>query len=128
MSDLPIKASAVRAVTSTRISDCLIVTVPDDLGGAQMAALREATLQAIHGISTRAVIFELSGLRFLDSEEFSGLKSIAHMTQRLGSKSIFVGLHPGIVAHLVQSDTDLGGIKAELGLSEALRSLSVGLV
>jgi len=127
MSDLSLKASDTRSVTSTRISDCLIVTVPDDLGGAQMDLLREATLNAIHGISTRAVIFELSGLRFLDSEEFSGLKSIAHMTERLGSTSIFVGLHPGIVAHLVQADADLGGIKAKLGLSEALRSLSVGL-
>ncbi len=92
-----------------------------------MDILREATLKAIHGVSTRAVIFELSGLRFLDSEEFSGLKAIANMTQRLGSSSIFVGLRPGIVAHLVQADADLGGIKAELGLSEALRSLSVGL-
>jgi anti-anti-sigma regulatory factor len=105
----------------------LIVTVPDDLGGSQMDILREAALNAIHGVSTRAVIFELSGLRFLDSEEFSGLKAIARMTERLGSTSIFVGLHPGIVAHLVQADADLGGIKAELGLSEALRSLSVGL-
>jgi anti-anti-sigma regulatory factor len=127
MSNLDLKASDTRSVTSTRISDCLIVTVPDDLGGAQMDLLREATLNAIHGISTRAVIFELSGLRFLDSEEFSGLKSIAHMTERLGSTSIFVGLHPGIVAHLVQADADLGGIKAKLGLSEALRALSVGL-
>jgi len=127
MSNLDLKASDTRSVTSTRISDCLIVTVPDDLGGAQMDLLREATLNAIYGISTRAVIFELSGLRFLDSEEFSGLKSIAHMTERLGSTSIFVGLHPGIVAHLVQADADLGGIKAKLGLSEALRALSVGL-
>jgi len=127
MSDLDLKAIASRSITSTRISDCLIVTVPDDLGGTQMDMLRDATLNAIHGISTRAVIFELSGLRFLDSEEFSGLKSIAHMTERLGSTSIFVGLHPGIVAHLVQADADLGGIKAKLGLSEALRALSVGL-
>jgi anti-anti-sigma regulatory factor len=127
MSDLDLKSSDTKSVTSTRISDCLIVTVPDDLGGAQMDRLRDVTLNAIHGVSTRAVIFELSGLRFLDSEEFSGLKSIAHMTERLGSSSIFVGLHPGIVAHLVQADADLGGIKAELGLSEALRSLSVGL-
>lgn len=127
MSDLDLKGGSARTVTSTRISDCLIVTVPDDLGGAQMDILREATLKAIHGVSTRAVIFELSGLRFLDSEEFSGLKAIANMTQRLGSSSIFVGLRPGIVAHLVQADADLGGIKAELGLSEALRSLSVGL-
>lgn len=127
MSDLDLQASASRSVTSTRISDCLIVTVPDDLGGSQMDVLRDATLKAIHGVSTRAVIFELSSLRFLDSEEFNGLKSIAHMTQRLGSSSIFVGLHPGIVAHLVQADADLGGIKAELGLSEALRSLAVGL-
>jgi anti-anti-sigma regulatory factor len=127
MSDLELNASDTRSVTSTRISDCLIVTVPDDLGGSQMDLLREATLNAIHGVSTRAVIFELSGLRFLDSAEFSGLKSIAHMTERLGSSSIFVGLHPGIVAHLVQADADLGGIKAELGLSEALGSLSVGL-
>lgn len=127
MSDLDLKSSDTKSVTSTRISDCLIVTVPDDLGGAQMDRLRDVTLNAIHGIATRAVIFELSGLRFLDSEEFSGLKSIAQMTERLGSMSIFVGLHPGIVAHLVQADADLGGIKAELGLSEALRSLSVGL-
>lgn len=127
MSDLDLKGSASRSVTSTRISDCLIVTVPDDLGGAQMDALRDAALQAIHGVATRAVIFELSGLRFLDSEEFNGLKAIAQMTQRLGSTSIFVGLHPGIVAHLVQADAELGDIKAEIGLSEALRSLSVGL-
>lgn len=128
MPDLDHHYTSNRSVTSTRISDCLIVTVPDDMGGSQMDALRRTTLEAIHGVATRAVIFELSGLRFLDSEEFNALKSIAQMTQRLGSCPIFVGLRPGIVAHLVQSDADLSGIKAEIGLDEALRAMSIGII
>lgn len=127
MPDVEMRDHAIRAVISTRINDCLIVTVPDDLGGQQMDALRDATLKAIHGVSTRAVIFELSGLSYMDSEEFTGLKAIARMTERLGSRPMFVGLRPGIVAHLVQADAALEGLQAALGLSEALATLNVGV-
>lgn len=114
-----------RSVSTTRIGSCLVVTAPDDLGGDALAVLEKATLEAIHGVATRAVMFELGGVQFMDTGEFMALKLIALMAQRLGSTPILVGLRPGIVAYLVQADVDIAGVEAALGLNEAFELVNV---
>lgn len=120
-------AGSGRSVSSTRIGSCLIVTAPDDLGGDALALLEKTTLEAIHGVATRAVMFELGGVQFMDTEEFLSLKLIAQMVKRLGTTPILVGLRPGIVAYLVQADVDVAGIQAALGLNEAFALVSINV-
>ena len=110
-------------VVAGRINDCVVVTAPSDLGSGRMAELERVTLNHIVAEHTRGVILELSGVQFMDSSEFKSLKAIAQMAQHLGVKPMLVGLRPGIIAHLAQTDTDITGIPATLGLNEALAML-----
>lgn len=109
------------AVTvATRVGDCLIVTAPSELGGNCLDDLERETLSALGSAPTRGLIFELAGVQFMDSHEFRSLQRIARMAQHLGVSPVFSSIRPGIVAHLANSDADLGNIPATLGLNEAL--------
>jgi hypothetical protein len=61
----------------------------------------------------------------LDRTEFRELRAIQHMIRVLGASSVMVGLRPGIVMYLVDSDEDLSGIRAFRTLEDALRALSL---
>lgn len=107
-------------IVATRINECVVVTAPGDLGRGRMAELERVALEYIVAEQTIAVIFELSGVQFMDGLEFEELKAITHMVQHLGVQPVLVGLRPGIVAHLVQTDVDISGLTAALSLNDAL--------
>jgi rsbT antagonist protein RsbS len=110
-------------VVATRINDCVVVTAPSDLGRGHMAELEGVALRSITSQKTNAVIFELSGVQFMDSQEFEEFRAVTRMVQHLGVKPVLVGLRPGIIAHLVQTDVDISGLSAALGLNDALAML-----
>ena len=83
------------------------------------------TLRDVHEKGCQSIIFELSAVKFMDTIEFEGLKTISEMASILGAQSMFVGLQPGIVSHLVASDAETGGISAALDLNEALEKLGI---
>jgi len=113
-----------RATVATRVGDCLLVTAPSDLGGQHLKQLEEVTLTAINASPTRSVVFQLAGVQFMDGYEFTVLQNIAKMAEHLGAKVVFVGLRPGIVAHLVNLDIHLTGVPTALGLDEAFALLA----
>lgn len=117
------EVDAKEVVLAGRINDCVVVTAPSDLGDGRLAELERVTLNNIVADHTNVVIFELGGVQFMDSNEFEGLRAVMRMTQHLGVKPMLVGLRPGIIAHLAQTDTDITGIPAALGLDDALAIL-----
>lgn len=108
-------------MTGTRVRNCLVVTISQDLSGGMLDEIRRVALTGIQKDGATAVIFELSAVPFMDTLEFKSLRGIGRMAEMLGSKVIFVGLNPGIIIHLMASDADVGGINACLGLDEALQ-------
>lgn len=121
--DTGLQVDAEGVVVAGRIKDCVVVTAPGDLGSGRMAELERVTLKHITADHTRGVIFELGGVQFMDSSEFGRLKVVAQMAQHLGVKPMLVGLRPGIIAHLAQTDADITGIPAAMGLNDALAIL-----
>lgn len=117
------QVDTVGVVVATRINGCVVVTVPGDLGRGLMSEVERVALKNITADHTQAVIFELSGLQFMDSVEFDALKAITRMIQHLGVKPMIVGLRPGIITHLVQTDVDISGVPAALSLNDALAML-----
>lgn len=107
-------------VTATNIKNNLVVTLPVDLSGGTLDHVRSVTLSAIQESKIHAVIFECSSMKFIDANEFDVLKSICSMSGVLGAKSILTGLRPEIIKYLVLADIDCSGIRAFLGLNEAL--------
>ena len=101
------------------------MTVGDDLSGGALEQVRKVVLDGIHQESCLAVIFELSGLKFMDTLEFEGLRSISEMSTILGAKTIFSGMNPGIIFHLILSNAETEGISSALDLNEALNLLDI---
>ncbi|WP_162785572.1 hypothetical protein [Polynucleobacter necessarius] len=61
----------------------------------------------------------------MDTTEFEGLKTGSEMTSILGAQSMFVGIQPGIVLHLIANHTQTTGLSAALDLNEALEKLGI---
>ena len=110
-------------MTGTRVGNCLVVTISQDLSGDMLDEIRRVALTGIQKDGATSAIFELSAVPFMDTQEFKSLRDIARMAAMLGSKVIFVGLNPGIIIHLMASDADVSGMHACLGLDEALQEV-----
>ena len=110
-------------MTGTRVGNCLVVTISQDLSGDMLDEIRRVALTGIQKDGATSAIFELSAVPFMDTQEFQSLRDIARMAAMLGSKVIFVGLNPGIIIHLMASDADVSGMHACLGLDEALQKV-----
>lgn len=110
-------------MTGTRVGNCLVVTISQDLSGGMLDEIRRVALTGIQKDGATSAIFELSAVPFMDTQEFKSLRDIARMSAMLGSKVIFVGLNPGIIIHLMASDADVSGMHACLGLDEALQKV-----
>ena len=108
------------SVTQTRIKDSLLVTLPDELGPLTLSEVQRLTLDEIQHTMTASVILECSAVKFMDAEEFEVIRSIASMAAVLGASPLMVGLKPEIIKYLVQTDLDVSGIQAFLGLNDAL--------
>ncbi len=116
-------SSSTTSVTGTRVEDCLVVTVSRDLGGGTLDAVRQVMLEGVQRDGAASVIVDTSGVPFMDSHEFVALRRVMHMAELLGARCVLVGLQPGIIVHLMASDTPVDGLRAMLGLDEALQVL-----
>lgn len=88
-------------VVATKVNDCLIVTVGDDLSEGCLEEVKRTILSDIHKEGCLSIIFELSALKFMDTIEFEGLKSISEMAIFLGARSLFVGIQPELCRTLL---------------------------
>jgi rsbT antagonist protein RsbS len=107
------------SATTTLVNGCVVVTFPADLAHSLDLA-QQATLKRVRAAGARAVVLELSAVRFLDRAEFDGLRALVGMLRLLGARSVMVGLRPGVVAWLVNADVDLRGFEFERDLEAAL--------
>ncbi|MBU9697537.1 STAS domain-containing protein [Rhodobacteraceae bacterium HSP-20] len=114
-----------RSVVRTRVNDCLVITAPPDLGQGRLQELERLTIDALCEQKATAVIFELTGVNYMDVQEFHDLRTVATLVRHLGARTVFVGLRPGIISHLVKSDADISGIQGALGLDDALALFAV---
>lgn len=119
-------SAGTQGVTATRVGECLVVTVTQDLSDGVLEEVRRATLEGIQSGGAKVAILELTAVPFMDTHEFAQLRAVGHMVELLGSRAAFVGLRPGIIAHLMAADADTRGVTAYLGLDEALAALGGG--
>lgn len=110
--------------TVTRIGRALVVTLPRELDGEALAALRGRVLERLRGDRVRAVVFEASGLELLDGAEFAALAATARAAAWLGVRPLLVGLTPGVVRYLVDSGADTSGFEPFGTLDDALAALA----
>lgn len=115
--------SSGHGIVATHLEDSLVVTVGEELDGDVLAVVRQRALGALQERRCRAVLFELSALTILDRSEFGELRAIGEMVRVLGAVPVLIGLRPGLVQYLVESDVDVSGIRAFLSLEQGLAAL-----
>lgn len=110
---------------ATRVGSCLVITLGRDLAGPALARLRNLLVEELRDLPANAVVFDLGALCYLDGDEFTELRSIARMVEMLGAPTIFAGVRPGVIMHLMRLDADTAGLRTALGLDEALRQFGI---
>lgn len=115
--------SAGISIVATRVKDVLVITLPNDLSRDNLDQLKLKTLSGLTSSEVKAVVFECSGLQYLDLFEFIEVKLLFDSSRILGAQPYLVSLSPGIIKYLISSDADISGITAFLSLNEALNFL-----
>jgi rsbT antagonist protein RsbS len=110
-------------LAATHLKNSSIINVGNELSDHLIAELKDFVMKEIHVNQNKSIILVLSGLKFMDSQEFNELHKISRMTEILGAQTIFVGLNPGIIIHLMSQDVDIVGIKSYLSFEDALNTL-----
>lgn len=95
------------------------------MSGGGLEEVQRVVLRDVHEKGCLSIIFELSALKFMDTIEFQGLKTVSEMASILGAQAMFVGMQPGIVFHLITNDVETSGLNAALDLNEALEKLGI---
>lgn len=115
----PISKRLADPATSTLVSGCLVVTLPEEIADT-LQALQDYVLERIGATGVHRVVFELSAVQIIDRTEFAGLRALAQMSALLGARTVLVGLAPGIVAWVLNGDIDTTGLQFKRDLGEAL--------
>ena len=110
-------------LAATHLKNSSIINLGNELSDHLIAELKDFVMNEIHVNQNKSIILVLSGLKFMDSQEFNELHKISRMTEILGAQTIFVGLNPGIIIHLMSQDVDIVGIKSYLSFEDALNTL-----
>lgn len=97
----------------------LVASIQLDLDDDVLARFREDLLARIQETGSQAVILDVSGLEMLDTAEFAALRRIMEMARLMGSKSLLVGLQPGVVSALIGAGADVDGLEAAIDLDAA---------
>lgn len=103
--------------------DIVVASIQVDLDDDVLVRFREDLLQRIHETGSRGVIFDLSGLETLDSDEFAALRRIMATSTLMGAEPVLVGLRPGVVSALIEAGADVDGLRATLDLDAAFALL-----
>jgi len=98
----------------------VVASIQTDLEPDVLAGFQRDVLQRIHDVGARGLVLEMSGLETLDPAEFEALRRVISMARIMGTETVLVGLSAGIVSALVTSDVDVDGLRATLGIDEAL--------
>ena len=101
----------------------LVASIQVDLDDAVLGRFRRELLERIHETSAKGVILDLSGIVVLDAAEFEALRRTVAMAAVMGARSVLVGLKPGIVSALMDTDVEVDGLMAALHLDDAFRLL-----
>lgn len=113
------------SIVATRIADCAVLALPDDLGEDRLHQLETVARQCVVGAGLRAIVFDMTALKFADLSEFRELMALADTVAILGVEPLMVGLNPGIIMHWVEGGAEPGRMRTFLDLADALMALGL---
>ena len=117
--------NAETTIVATRIGDCVVLTVPEDLGEEHLRQLECAARRCSVSALPRAMVFDMSALKYADLTELCALVALANAQALLGMRPILAGLSPGIIMYWVDAGAETGSLETCLDLADALSVLGL---
>ena len=120
---MPTAVSAER-VSLTLIDGTIVATVQVDLVGEVLRQFGADVLATIERTRARALLIDLSSIQVMDVFDFESLREVAKMALLMGTKTILVGLRPGVAANLAELDAETSGLLTARTVEHALAVLN----
>ena len=120
MSDTP--ADMIKVVVHD-MSRCLIVPIQEELSVDDAKLVQEVLLDKLGARHVKGVVIDFSGVDIVDSSLWNVFIKLVNMVKVMGSRTAITGLSPGIIASMIDSNMDIGGLTTKRNMEEALEYL-----
>lgn len=115
-----ISTLADTAGVAIQVSRGIVVAfVQVDLDENVIARFQADLLGRIQQTEARGAIIDLSGLEIIDSGEFAALRRVISAATIMGTRTVLVGLRPGVVSSLIEAGVEVDGLVAAVSLDAA---------
>ena len=102
------------------IGHCLIATLQPDVDEAYLRQLGGDISNALEAGDYRSLIIDATPLELIDASDFERLRRVIKTVGLMGVDTVIVGLKPGVVASLVELNTNVDGLVTTLNMEKAL--------
>lgn len=106
-----------------RLRGFLLVPIHVELTDRLVMQLKEDVTRAVEARRVEGVIFDLTGIDFMDSFISRAIRDVSLMTRLMGVPTVLCGMHPSIAMTIVEMGVELQGIPMVLDLDNALTRL-----
>jgi len=112
-------------IVMNAIHGVLVSTIQTPLSPSVLTRFKCDILKRLEQEKISYIFFDFSGLTVMDIYEFKEIENIIQMAKMMGSCSVIVGLHPGVVASLVLYDIDYLSLNTALDVDDAFTRLNI---
>lgn len=113
-------------VSIIRLGENLIVTIQDELSDGQIMEMQEQIAATIQQTNAAGLLLDVGLLDVVDSFMGQTLNQIAAMARLMGTRSVVVGLRPGVAITLVEMGLELSSLHTALDVEQGLKQLDEG--
>jgi len=124
-SDRALTEQKLTPIVMNAIHGVLVSTIQTPLSPSVLTRFKYDILQRLEQEKISYIFFDFSGLTVMDIYEFKEIENIIQMAKMMGSFSVIVGLHPGVVASLVLYDIDCLSLNTALDVDDAFTRLNI---
>jgi len=124
-SDQALTEQKLTPIVMNAIHGVLVSTIQTPLSPSVLTRFKYDILQRLEQEKISYIFFDFSGLTVMDIYEFKEIENIIQMAKIMGSCSVIVGLHPGVVASLVLYDIDYLSLNTALDVDDAFTRLNI---
>jgi rsbT co-antagonist protein RsbR len=101
--------------------DMLVLPLVGVLDSHRLCDLQQRALEALEGGRARKLLLDITGVPIVDSQVAAGLLQTVQAARLLGAEVVLIGVRPEVAQALVALGIDMGGLRAEADLENALR-------
>ena len=111
-------------ITMHDTQGCLVVPIQEELSKEAAQQIQRSLLERVHARSVKGVIIDLSGVKVIDGILWEIFSKTAKMVKMLGSPTVITGLSPGVVASIIDLNSDINDLTTAMNLEDGLEILT----